>query len=130
MFSSLKSSPQLYQTLETQCLVDQAKPLGLVVMLYDGAIRSIHEARAAMQRGDRKAKGHAISKALRIIEEGLRASLDHGVGEMSKNLGDLYIYINSRLLSAHLRDDEAALAEALDLLRPLRDAWQAIEKSH
>jgi flagellar protein FliS len=50
-------------------------PLQLLVMLYDGAIRFIGEAEAAITAGDRARVGDRIGKAHAILEE-LVATLD------------------------------------------------------
>ena len=58
------------QALETE--VTSASPHKLVLMLYDGAIASIAMAKAHMEGAHVAAKGVSISKAIAIIEEGLR----------------------------------------------------------
>ena len=45
-------------------------------MLFDGFADAIAQARAALQRREIEAKCKAISRAVRIVDEGLKASLD------------------------------------------------------
>jgi len=118
-----------YSALEIETGVAGASPLRLVVMLYDGALKAIYAGKVAMERGEIAAKGSAISKAIAIIEEGLRPALDLGAGgELAANLMALYQYITGRLLFANLKNDKASLDEAARLLSELRGAWEALEQ--
>ena len=77
--------------------------------------------------GQIEAKGIAIGRAARIVDEGLKASLDlGGGGTLAADLSDLYAYITLRLTHANLRNDAAALDECLALMQPLREAWASI----
>ena len=129
MFSTLASPSTMYQRVDVESSIDEAAPLHLVVMLYDGVVRHINEAIAALRVGDIAAKGKAITKANRILEEGLRASLNQSAGNISRNLNDLYIYMSQRLITAHRHNDQTILEEVLNLLRPIRDAWKTIERN-
>ena len=74
-----------------------------------------------------EAKGKAIGKAARIVEEGLKAGLNlEAGGRLAADLDSLYAYVALRLLQANLRNDEAALDECARLIEPLREAWVAI----
>ena len=99
----------------------------LVLMLFDGALEAIAEARSQMARRDTPAKGRSIGRALRIIDEGLVASLDEAAGgELAQQLRELYGWIGRRLALANLRNDDALLGESARLLGELREAWQTI----
>ena len=72
-------------------------------------------------------KGQSISKAIDIITNGLRASLDpEAGGELPERLGALYDYMCLRLLHANLKNDAAALAEVAALLGEIKGAWEEI----
>ena len=99
----------------------------LVGMLFEGALGAVARARGAMREGDIPGKSNAIRKALGIVGEGLRASLNVAEGgELARNLDQLYGYIELRLTHANMRNDDAALEECASLLRPLYEAWQQI----
>ncbi len=99
----------------------------LVAMLYDGFLDAVAQARGAMQAGRIEDKGLAIGRAVRIVEEGLRAAIDEQQGgRLALNLKTLYSYVALRLTEANLRNDAAALDECVRLIEPLRTAWQAI----
>ena len=76
--------------------------------------------------GDVEAKCKAITRALRIVDEGLKAPLDAAGGALSDNLRALYGYVTLRLTQANLGNDPAALDECVKLLEPVRAAWLAI----
>lgn len=109
-----------------------ASPHQLICMLFDGAKTAIGMARHHMAGNDFAAKGNAISKAVNIVENGLKASLDADAAgtagaELVKNLTALYDYIVQRLLYANLRNDAKALDEADRLLDDLAGAWREID---
>lgn len=101
----------------------------LVLMLFEGAMLAITDARNHLLRAETAAKGQAISKAIAIITDGLRASLDLKVGgPLAHNLYALYEYMGNRLLFANLNNETAALDEVKHLLAELKEAWEAIGK--
>ena len=126
MFSSRNMS-SVYRQIGVQTAINGASPHQLVVMLFNGLFESIGRARAAMANNDIEAKCAAITKSVRIVDEGLRGALDLTQGgKLAQDLHDLYAYVTLRLTRANLKDDEAALEECAALLQPLRDAWTAI----
>ncbi len=69
-------------------------------------------------------KCNGISKAIRIIEEGLNTGLDRvDGGELAENLGALYDYCVRRLTLANARNDDALMQEVQRLIEPLAQAW-------
>jgi len=108
-----------YRRIESE----SRSPLELVVMLYDGALKFLGEARDAGVRGDIRARGHAISRVLAIVSE-LQNTLDVDKGgAVAEQLDNLYTYATSRLIDVTLKQDLAAIDEVQKLLIPLRDAW-------
>ena len=107
--------------------VSGASPHKLVAMLFDGFMDSVAQARGAMRSGEIERKGKAVSRAIRIVDEGLRACLDmQGGGSLARDLHDLYGYLEMRLTLSNLRNDEAGLDECQRLMQPLREAWMSI----
>ncbi|MBV7486311.1 flagellar export chaperone FliS [Bordetella sp. BOR01] len=110
--------------LETQVL--SASPQRLITLLFDGARAAIAQARLHLQAGRIAERGAAISKATRIVDEGLKTGLNlEAGGEMAANLANLYDYIVRTLLLANLKGDVAQLDTADRLLAELAQAWQA-----
>jgi len=114
-----------YQQNEVELSVYSASPVELVVMLYDGAIQSLVQANALIQRGDIQAKAQQIIRATNIISE-LSGVLDLEQGEVAQNLDGIYGYARKQLLSANLRNDQRKINEVVNLLKELRSAWQEL----
>jgi flagellar protein FliS len=104
-----------------------ADPHRLVSLLFEGALDAIARAQGAIQRKDIAAKGKAIGHAASIIEEGLRGALDLGRGgDVAKSLDELYACVLYRLTLANVKNDVAPLRECVELLTPVREAWNSI----
>jgi flagellar secretion chaperone FliS len=116
-----------YRHVGVETGVANASAHQLVAMLFDGVLDSIAQARGAIGARQTEAKGRAIARAVRIVEEGLRSALNTDAGgTLALDLRDLYSYVTLRLTQANLNDDDDALAECARLIEPLRDAWRAI----
>ena len=97
----------------------------LVTMLFDGVLSALVRARLFMQDNNQQGKGVSLSKAINIIENGLRVSLDEeSKDELTQNLIALYSYMVRRLLQANLRNDVSAVEEVEALMRNIADAWK------
>lgn len=127
MFAPYRSPANAYRNLQLESSVSQASPHRLIAMLFEGALGAIAQGRAAMLDGDPAAKGKALTRAIRIVEEGLKASLDPAGGELTERLSALYDYIGRQLLVASARNDASLLDQVTALIVPLRDAWLAID---
>ncbi|MFI5445969.1 flagellar export chaperone FliS [Polaromonas sp. UC242_47] len=128
---SFNSGAGAYARVGLEIGAMSASPHQLIVMLFDGAKAAMSMARHHMASGDIVAKGNAISKAINIVDNGLKASLDATAGgqageELVANLTALYDYINQRLMYANLRNDPAMLEEASKLLESVSSAWRDI----
>ncbi len=127
MFGSMQRGVNAYAKVGLETSVISASPHKLIVLLYDGALAAIKSAANHMLAGNIAEKGEAIGKALDIINNGLRASLDKkGGGDIAANLDALYVYMTQRLLTASLQNKSAMLEEVQALLVDLRDAWTQI----
>lgn len=105
--------------------LETSDPYQLVGMLFDGLLQSVGEARAALKRGDVATKCAQVSRAVRLIEEGLKPGLDlNQGGDLAANLNGLYGYCVLRLTHANLRNDDAALSEVVRVIEPLAQGWK------
>ena len=94
------------------------------------AILQVGTAAIALENKDVPGKGTAISKAIEIILNGLKVSLDYEAGgELAQRLASLYDYMTQRLLYANLHNSRPAMDEVTQLLTELKDAWAAIGNS-
>jgi flagellar protein FliS len=127
MFGTMQRGVQAYAKVGLESSAVAASPHELIVMLFDGALAAIHGGRNHMKAGKIPEKGIAISRAIEIINDGLRASLDKKAGgDIAVSLDSLYEYMTSRLLQANLNNAPEMLDEVHGLLADLRDAWLAI----
>ena len=99
----------------------------LVVLLFEGVLRHLAQARLAIEQGQVATKCTEISKAMRILEEGLMTGLDLvDGGELAQNLNQLYDYCLMRMTVANARSDAQILLEVSGLLSGVLSAWQEI----
>lgn len=120
------SALKQYQTVSTTSQVSDASPHRLIQMLMEGGLTRIAQARGALSRGQLSQKGELIGKTIAIVG-GLRESLNHQQGgEIAGNLDRLYDYMISRLVEANVKNEEAPLLEVADLLRNVKEGWDAI----
>jgi flagellar secretion chaperone FliS len=131
MFGSVKYGANAYANVGIETGVVAASPHKLIAMLFDGALVAITNAQQHMAMGKIAEKGKSISKAILIIDSGLRASLDKSAGgDIANNLDALYEYISGRLLQANLNNQPKLLDEAYGLLMELKSAWEAIAENN
>jgi flagellar protein FliS len=130
MFATITPPIEQYRQVGTATAVALADPHQLIILLYDGAIAAVLQARHAVATGDVATRQSTISKAMRIIDEGLKAAVEsNGDAALAANLRGLYEHMVSRLFQANLQVIEEPLAEVLALLGDLRSAWAAIAPS-
>ncbi|WP_089618860.1 flagellar export chaperone FliS [Escherichia coli] len=116
---------QAYAQIGVESAVMSASQQQLVTMLFDGVLSALVRARLFMQDNNQQGKGVSLSKAINIIENGLRVSLDEeSKDELTQNLIALYSYMVRRLLQANLRNDVSAVEEVEALMRNISDAWK------
>ena len=118
-------SAQTYADIGLETQVLSATPERLITLLYRGARAAIAQARLCLAQGKIAERGQAISKAIKIIDEGLKASLNKEAGgEPAANLDRLYDYLVRTLLQANLKADDKLLEHADGLIDSLAQAWQ------
>ncbi|RZM92857.1 flagella export chaperone FliS [Escherichia sp. E10V10] len=116
---------QAYAQIGVESAVMSASPQQLVTMLFDGVLSALVRARLFMQDNNLEGKGVSLSKAINIIENGLKVSLEEeSQDELTQNLIALYSYMVRRLLQANLRNDVSAVEEVETLMRNIADAWK------
>ncbi|MGG7054443.1 flagellar export chaperone FliS [Nitrosomonas sp. ANs5] len=127
MFTSSSQAINSYQRIGVESGVAAADPHKLILMLFEGAQQALSRSKLYMRQNEIAAKGEMISKAILIIDHGLKASLDRNTGgALADNLHQLYDYMTQRLLLANLHNDPAIIEEVSQLLGELHTAWQAI----
>ncbi|AKL11441.1 TPA: flagellar export chaperone FliS [Kluyvera intermedia] len=125
-----QSGASSYQKVGLESAVMSASPHQLIVMLFDGAHSALVRARLFLEQGDLVSKGQALSHAIIIIDNGLKAGLDMDVeGELPRNMASLYDYMVRRLLQSNLHNDVEGIIEVERLLNNIADAWKQINTS-
>ncbi|HUL93820.1 MAG TPA: flagellar export chaperone FliS [Burkholderiales bacterium] len=116
-----------YRSASLDASIAGASPHQLIAMLFQGARTALARARAAMLQKNVAARGEAISKALAIIDDGLKASLDSEKGgDLAEKLHALYDYMIRQLTIAGLENNVAKVEEVDGLLAGIEDAWRQI----
>lgn len=127
MFAVTNDPVAAYRAIGVETGVKSADPHKLILMLFEGARLSLSKAKLHLKQGETAAKGEAISRAIAIIDQGLKSSLNLDAGgDLAQKLYALYEYMSARLLAANLKNDLGALEEVERLLAQLHEAWEAI----
>lgn len=130
MYATMNNPISTYQRVGVETGIESANPHRLIMMLFEGAIEALAKAKLHIRHHKTAQKGETLSKALMIIDHGLKASLDmHAGGELTQRLLALYDYMTNRLLIANLKNDIEIIDEVSRLLGELYSAWKAIERS-
>jgi flagellar protein FliS len=104
--------------------LEGASAIDLVVALYDGIIRFLYAAIAAVERGDADGRRTAVKRAMDIIIH-LQARLRMDVGgRPAQTLSEFYAAIFAQILQASQSASKAKFEHAIDCVRNVRDAWR------
>ena len=115
---------QARQYLEKQ--IQNASPAQQIVMLYDGAIKFILQARQAIEAKDIQARCNANQRAMEIIAYLLQI-LDIEKGEeIAARLHRIYAHVFQLLMKIDIENSTAAADEAVEHLKMLRTAWKEL----
>jgi flagellar secretion chaperone FliS len=108
--------------------LEGASAVELVVALYDGMIRFLYAAIAAVERGDAEGRRAAVKRVLDIIVH-LQARLRMDVGgRPAESLSDFYAAIFAEILQASQSASRAKFQHAIGCVRNVRDAWREVAK--
>lgn len=130
MFTSTTRAINSYQRIGLESGIVSANPHKLILMLFEGAQQALDRSQLYIRQNEITARGEMISKAIMIIDHGLKASLDiKAGGELAERLSQLYDYMTRRLLTANLYNNLEIVEEVSGLLSELHDAWAEIEKA-
>ncbi|WP_312629438.1 flagellar export chaperone FliS [Scandinavium sp.] len=123
-----KQGTKAYASVDLESQLAGATPHQLITMLYDGAINAVLRAKIYFESGNIARRGEMISRAINIIDNGLRSALDHEKGqEIALDLERLYEYMSRTLLQANIRNDPSSLIQVSEILTNLATTWKDIE---
>ena len=111
------------QYRETQIMTaSQGK---LIVLLYEGTIRFIDNALAALKDKKLDAANNNLLRAQDIVTE-LALSINFDAGEIATKMYNLYMYFNRKLVEANIRKDRESILEVRSMLVSLLEAWRQV----
>lgn len=101
-----------------------------VVMLYDGAVRFLQQAKLAMEEGDISERYNKLARAGEILV-GLQSCLDFDSGgDAARVLYDFYAAVDMRIMALHRTNDAVACEAIIGDLKDMRDVWDRIDRGH
>ena len=108
--------------------VENAPPIKIVRMLYQGALRFLMQAEAELVSDPRSRFLEFCSNADAIVAE-LRMALDkdRGAVEVVENLTQLYLFCESELQRCMLDRTAAPIPGIRRVLKTLLEAWDQVE---
>ena len=116
-----------YRNVGAITQVDGASPGQLMLLLFENLHIQLLRAHKALSDNNIADKGLALGKAVRILDEGLKAALTKNSNDdFTQALGDLYGYCAKRLTQANFYNDPLPIEEVLRLMDPVADAWKKI----
>lgn len=119
-----------YAAVHTESIVEESTPHALIQMLMGGFLMQVNAAKGAMSQNNWESKSVHISRAISIVG-GLIDGIDmENGGAIAENLTRLYEYINAKLFQASAENNVEILDEVSDLMRSVKEAWDAIPEEH
>ena len=116
-----------YRNIGIETRADKHDQYEVALLMFEAVLESLSAAQGAIDGGDVVSKVKHIDKAIRVLQDGLRTSLDlDNGGELAANLDALYDYAVLQITTANLRNDKAPLAAVANLIRPIAEAWRDI----
>lgn len=114
-----------YARRYSQAQAETASPERLMVLLFDAALRHMQRGAADLEAGDHGSAEPSLTRAGEIVTE-LLCTLDpsRGAPDLCDTLGDVYKFVNGRLLEANLRRDPAKALEAARVFAPIADGFR------
>jgi len=108
--------------------LEGASAVELVVALYDGILRFLYAASAAVERGDATERRTAVKRALDIIIH-LQARLRMDVGgRPAQVLSEFYATIFAQILQASQSASRQKFEHAIKCVKNVRDAWRQVAR--
>ena len=112
-----------YQSYQTNA-VQTASPGELTLMLYNGCLKFIAQAKKAIEEKNIEARNTNLLKAQKIIQE-LMITLNMEY-EVAKSMMTMYDYIYRRLVEANIKSDMSILEEVEGYVKEFRDTWKQV----
>ena len=106
---------------------ENAPPLKLVQLMYEGALRFLEQAESAETTREGARFQERCLRAQAVIAE-LRLALDHAQAPaLAENLNSLYLFAEGEIRTAMIDTSSAPLAPVREVLGKLLDGWKNLE---
>ena len=116
-----------YATTERETAVSSARPVDLVVLVFQRVLDHLRHGRQLMQAQEDSAV--PLTKALQLINAGLQACLDRQQGgDIATNLASLYDWASREIMLARLKRDSDRISAVMDVLNTVSSAWLELAK--
>lgn len=115
-----------YEAYKQQSVMTMT-PGQILIAVYDELIKQLNIATISFENNDLPEINRSLQKSQRIINE-LRATLNYDY-EISKNLEELYNFLNRAIMNANIKKDPSDLKDVLEIATELRNAFSTAEKS-
>ena len=112
-----------YQSYQ-QNSVTQSTPGELTLMLYNGCLKFLNQAKKGIETENIELRNTNIQKAQAIIRE-FMITLDQSI-PVSESMFDLYEYMNNRLIEANVKNDATIVEEVIGYTTEFRDTWKQV----
>jgi flagellar protein FliS len=110
-----------------QTNIENAPPVKIVRLLYQGAVRFIDRAAACGPREPGSKFTYWLGRAEDVVVE-LRLSIEHEPApQIAESLTDLYLFVEAQLQASRRDFDPSPLTGARAVLVKLLEAWSAID---
>ena len=108
--------------------VEGSSPVGLVVLLYGGAITGLMRAISAIDANNIEKRVNELNKVLAILAE-LEGTLDFEKGgAVADQLKKYYVVLRSQVLEASIKNSKTILEELVKNMSGIKEAWQQVER--
>ncbi|HEY2390821.1 MAG TPA: flagellar export chaperone FliS [Candidatus Angelobacter sp.] len=108
--------------------VEGASPVGLVVLLYGGAVTALMRAISAVEANNIEKRVHELNKVLAILAE-LQGTLDFEKGgAVAAQLEKYYIVLRAQVLEASIKNSKSILEDLVKNVSGVKEAWQQVER--
>ena len=128
MFGNAAYASNAYRRLAAESSALGADSHQLIALLFTASLAAIGQARSALTRRDIAAKAVASSKAIRLVDEGLKVAVDRSQGAIGESLYQIYDYCTRRLILANAQNDDTILQEVQALIEPVAQSWKAMKQ--
>lgn len=125
----MSTSPQASRAAHTyaEASIENAPPVKIVRLLYQGAIRFLDRAGACNPREPGTLFPYWLGRAEDVVVE-LRLSLDPAAApQIAESLTDLYLFVETEIHRARREQSPTPLAGCRAVLAKLLEAWSAID---